>query len=383
MSSTTRCRSAPRSTSAEVGVDGRGRPAAGKPARVAKLSSMSERTALPAVSADELELSPAWEAALEGYERELTRRGQRGRHEARLRPRPAGARRPGRPGAGASPASSPIATCVPTRRRSPSGDWRARAWRASSPRCAAFTRTWSPAVDNGANPADLLPAQKRATQASAGARAAMRSRALLDRIPARTPLEVRDRALFELAYSSRAARRGDRLARARRRRLRVRGGARHRQGLEDAPGADRRAGPARPAPLRRDGAARARRRRREETALFVSPPRTPALALRRAPPAREVGPRGGGRRAASRRTRCATPSPPICSRAAPICARSRSCWDTRACRRPRSTRGSSLRACAESTQSLTRARERARIAFKPARGLGSGYGDERKGRRAP
>ena len=50
---------------------GRGRPAAGKPARVAKLSSMSERTALPAVSADELELSPGWRAALEGYAREL------------------------------------------------------------------------------------------------------------------------------------------------------------------------------------------------------------------------------------------------------------------------------------------------------------------------
>ena len=36
---------------------------------------MSERTALPAVSADELELSPGWRAALEGYDRELTRRG--------------------------------------------------------------------------------------------------------------------------------------------------------------------------------------------------------------------------------------------------------------------------------------------------------------------
>ena len=54
---------------------------------------------------------------------------------------------------------------------------------------------------NGANPADLLPAQKRATKLP---RVLARDEvgALLDRIPARTPLEIRDRALFELAYSS-------------------------------------------------------------------------------------------------------------------------------------------------------------------------------------
>ena len=44
-----------------------------------------------------------------------------------------------------------------------------------------------------------------------------RSRALLDRIPADTPLELRDRALFELAYALRAARRGARQPRRRRR----------------------------------------------------------------------------------------------------------------------------------------------------------------------
>jgi integrase/recombinase XerC/integrase/recombinase XerD len=58
-------------------------------------------------------------------------------------------------------------------------------------------------VDTGvatANPADLLPAQKRDSRLP---RVLAREQvaALLDRIPARTPLEVRDRALFELAYS--------------------------------------------------------------------------------------------------------------------------------------------------------------------------------------
>lgn len=52
----------------------------------------------------------------------------------------------------------------------------------------------------GSNPADLLPAPK---QGSRLPRVLGRDEvaALLDRIPARTPLEVRDRALFELAYS--------------------------------------------------------------------------------------------------------------------------------------------------------------------------------------
>jgi tyrosine recombinase XerC len=51
------------------------------------------------------------------------------------------------------------------------------------------------------NPAELLPSPKRARRLPRVLRAdevAM----LLDRIPARTPLEVRDRALLELAYSS-------------------------------------------------------------------------------------------------------------------------------------------------------------------------------------
>ena len=50
------------------------------------------------------------------------------------------------------------------------------------------------------NPADLLPAQKRGSRLP---RVLGRDEvaSLLDRIPATNPLEVRDRALFELAYS--------------------------------------------------------------------------------------------------------------------------------------------------------------------------------------
>ena len=51
-----------------------------------------------------------------------------------------------------------------------------------------------------ANPAELLPTPKREQRLPrALGRADVAS--LLDRIPARTPLEVRDRAMFELAYS--------------------------------------------------------------------------------------------------------------------------------------------------------------------------------------
>jgi integrase/recombinase XerC/integrase/recombinase XerD len=52
-----------------------------------------------------------------------------------------------------------------------------------------------------ANPADLLPAPKQPQRLPRTLKAAEVS-ALLDRIPTGTPLEQRDRALFELAYAS-------------------------------------------------------------------------------------------------------------------------------------------------------------------------------------
>jgi site-specific recombinase XerD len=54
--------------------------------------------------------------------------------------------------------------------------------------------------DVPANPADLVPAPKR-TAKLPRVLAPAQIAALLDRIPATTPLELRDRALFELAYA--------------------------------------------------------------------------------------------------------------------------------------------------------------------------------------
>jgi integrase/recombinase XerC/integrase/recombinase XerD len=54
--------------------------------------------------------------------------------------------------------------------------------------------------DVPANPADLVPAPKRPAKLPRVLAPAQIS-ALLDRIPATTPLELRDRALFELAYA--------------------------------------------------------------------------------------------------------------------------------------------------------------------------------------
>src|SRR5215211_4024894 len=51
-----------------------------------------------------------------------------------------------------------------------------------------------------ANPADLVPAPKRPSKLPR-VLAPTQITALLDRIPATTPLELRDRALFELAYA--------------------------------------------------------------------------------------------------------------------------------------------------------------------------------------
>ena len=69
------------------------------------------------------------------------------------------------------------------------------------------------------------------------------------------------------------------------------------------------------------------------------PRRARRPAERRDRPAR--GAQGAARarpvRSGPRRTRCATASPPICSAAAPICARCRSCSAMPACPRPRST----------------------------------------------
>lgn len=68
---------------------------------------------------------------------------------------------------------------------------------------AAIRSFYGHLVERGAvdqNPADLVPSPRRPRGLPRALRADEVER-LLDRIPARTPLETRDRALFELAYS--------------------------------------------------------------------------------------------------------------------------------------------------------------------------------------
>src|SRR3954447_24586246 len=65
----------------------------------------------------------------------------------------------------------------------------------------AFFATLREHGEIAATPADLLSAPKRAQQLPA-VLAPEAVSALLDRIPASTPLELRDRALFEIAYAS-------------------------------------------------------------------------------------------------------------------------------------------------------------------------------------
>ena len=68
---------------------------------------------------------------------------------------------------------------------------------------AAIRSFYGHRVERGAleqNPADLVPSPRRPRGLPRALRAEEVQR-LLDRIPARTPLEARDRALFELAYS--------------------------------------------------------------------------------------------------------------------------------------------------------------------------------------
>jgi site-specific recombinase XerD len=65
----------------------------------------------------------------------------------------------------------------------------------------AFFRTLREHGHVAHNPDDLLPAPKRASRLPRTLKPEEVA-ALLDRIPATTPLELRDRALFEIAYSS-------------------------------------------------------------------------------------------------------------------------------------------------------------------------------------
>ena len=166
---------------------------------VANLSTMSDRTPLPAPPAEELKPDPAWTTALARYLRELETRGSSpGTLRAYRRD------------------LLELADWATGRRTAPGAleyrDLRAYAAELSGRRLARATVARKLAavrsfhahlLASGAaaqNPGDLLPAPKR-EQRLPRVLAPDEVAALLDRIPASGPLEVRDRALFELAYS--------------------------------------------------------------------------------------------------------------------------------------------------------------------------------------
>ena len=222
---------------------------------------------------------------------------------------------------------------VRTRRGADHGGAQARGAARVLPR-AASTRARSRTTRPSSCPRPSAPSGCR------GRSRPTRSRALLDRIPAGTPLELRDRALFELAYA--CGLRAEELVTldVGTRRLRRRGGARRGQGRQDARRAGRRARAAARSARYCERARPALRDRPRRRARRCSCP-SPGGGCR--PPTCAGGCASGRARPppgpASRRTRCATRSPPTCSREARICGRSRSCWATRASPRRRSTLG--------------------------------------------
>ncbi len=282
------------------------------------------------------EPSAAWSRALEAFALDLVRRGAaektRRAYAVDLRElaRWAGA-------AGVEPAA---VTLRVLRRYAAGLSERGLAPATVARKLAALRAFFRALVEHGTleqNPADLLTAPRRAQRLPRVLRPDEVA-ALLDRIPATTPLELRDRALFELAYA--CGLRAEELVSLDAgsvdfdaERVRVEG-----KGGQDADRAGRRAraGRARALPRHAPG-----RRSRSAPRSSRCSSRSPAGASR--PPTSGAGCAGGPGSppcaAAPTRMRCGTPSRPICSRAAPTCARSRSCSVTRASPRPRSTLG--------------------------------------------
>jgi tyrosine recombinase XerC len=160
---------------------------------------MSERRVVASPPADELELSSAWEGAIGLYMTELGTRGSS----------PATVRAYGRDllelGAWASARGREPAKLVYRDLRGYAAELSGRGLaKASIARKLAAVRSFHAHLvargESSQNPADLLPSPKR-DQRLPRVLAADEVAALLERIPASGPLEVRDRALFELAYS--------------------------------------------------------------------------------------------------------------------------------------------------------------------------------------
>jgi site-specific recombinase XerD len=145
------------------------------------------------------EASDAWGDALRRFDRELQRRGAAERTR-----RAYGTDVAGLAAWAAAQGIEPAAVDYPVLRRYAARVSEAGAApRTLSRRLAAIRTFFRTMVEHGelsANPADLLPAPKLPQRLPRTLKAADVA-TLLDRIPATTPLELRDRALFELAYA--------------------------------------------------------------------------------------------------------------------------------------------------------------------------------------
>ena len=160
---------------------------------------MSDRTLKPAPPASELEPSPGWTAAIDSYLSELSTRSAS----------PATIRAYRRDllelGDWATRSGLEPGTLVYRSLRGYAAELSGRGLAKSSiaRKLTAVRSFHANLVADGSaqqNPADLLPTPKRDSRLPR-VLAADDLAGLLDRIPARSPLEVRDRALLELAYS--------------------------------------------------------------------------------------------------------------------------------------------------------------------------------------
>lgn len=148
---------------------------------------------------EEPELNDAWEAALARFDRELSRRGSA---EATRRAYRGDLRLLG--GWASVRGLDPVEVAYRDLRGYAASLSESGSARATIARRLASTRSLFDHLlrtgEIAQNPADLLSAPKRERRLPR-VLGPDEARRLVERIPARTPLEVRDRALFELAYS--------------------------------------------------------------------------------------------------------------------------------------------------------------------------------------
>ena len=140
-----------------------------------------------------------WRAAMRSFDRELQRRGAADR-TCRAYGVDVGQLALWCSASGIEPDAVDHPSCAATPHSSPHVARVRAPSPASSRRFVRSTSRWSSSASCAANPADLLPAPQKPQRLPRTLKAEDVA-ALLNRIPATTPLELRDRALFELAYA--------------------------------------------------------------------------------------------------------------------------------------------------------------------------------------